>query len=241
MEKQNNRKKELTEIMENRPIENRPIEQVRLTERISYIPASEEPLSADVILVDGDEFLYVFDVGNSVQVAEYINSLPKKKRVILSHFHPDHMGNIGKIVFETVFCGGNTEKYLKHYIDAYPAVSHEQPDTEKEFGKVVCVSEKTRIRDGILLEIYPIPCSHAKGSLLLMAGDYLFLGDALYCQVKGDSRIYNAQLVQEEIRLLKELPAKQIFSSHEKRPIKPKMAAVRFLEQIYAKREKNIP
>ena len=62
------------------------IKPVQLTERISYIPASKHPLSADVVLVEGDEYLYVFDVGNNEQVAEYVNAISKKKKVILSEF-----------------------------------------------------------------------------------------------------------------------------------------------------------
>ena len=57
-------------------------ERIAITDKVSYIKASDNPLSADVILVEGKEYLYVFDVGNNEKVAEYLNSLPKKKRVI---------------------------------------------------------------------------------------------------------------------------------------------------------------
>ena len=61
-------------------------ERINITEQISYIKASDNPLSADVVLVEGQEYLYVFDVGNNEEVAEYINSLSKKKRVVLSRY-----------------------------------------------------------------------------------------------------------------------------------------------------------
>ena len=38
------------------------IEQINITEQISYIKASDNPLSADVILMDGQEYLYVFEL-----------------------------------------------------------------------------------------------------------------------------------------------------------------------------------
>ena len=95
------------------------IERMKINDKIFYIKASEEPLSADVIFVEGQEYLYVFDVGNNEEVAEYINAIPKKKRVILSHFHPDHMGNIGRVKFDTVFFGVTTEKYFQNYILNY--------------------------------------------------------------------------------------------------------------------------
>ncbi len=203
-------------------------ERIKITEQISYIKASDNPLSADVILVEGNEYLYVFDVGNNGQVAEYLNSLPKKKRIILSHFHTDHMGNIGRVNWETVYFGANTEKYFQQYIPDYAA---------KRF---VTVFEPVNIHDGVSVEIHHVPNSHAKGSLLAQINEeYIFIGDSLYSKVDGDYYVYNAQLLKEEIELLKQLPGTKIFSSHEARPIKEKAGVVRFLEQIYAKREKN--
>ena len=98
------------------PEDSKLSEQIKINEQISYIKASDNPLSADVILAEGQEYLYVFDVGNNEQVAEYINSIPKKKRVVLSHFHADHMGNIGRVNRENVYFGANTEKYFQQYI-----------------------------------------------------------------------------------------------------------------------------
>ena len=210
------------------------IEKITVTEYISYIKASENPLSADVVLVEGEEYLYVFDVGNKEQVAEYINSLPKKKRVILSHFHADHMGNIGRVIWDSVYFGAHTEKYFKHYI----------PDdaVQSKLPGFVTVSDSVKIQDGVSIEIHHIPNSHAKGSLILQVNEeYIFIGDSLYSKVEGNKYVYNAQLLKEEIELLKSLPGQKIFSSHEKRPIKSKAGVVRFLEQIYSKREKESP
>ena len=236
------------------------IEQINITEQISYIKASDNPLSADVILVDGQEYLYVFDVGNNEQVAEYLNAIPKKKRVILSHFHTDHMGNIGRVQWENVFFGANTEKYFQHYIPDYAAQrfaelpaalagalakeaaegSSGTAQNEKKLPRYVTVFDTVKIQDGISIEIHHVPNSHAKGSLLLQVNEeFIFVGDSLYSKVEGDCYVYNAQLLKEEIELLKKLPGDKIFSSHEERPVKSKAGVVRFLEQIYAKREKN--
>ena len=35
----------------------------KINDRISYIKASMEPLSSDVILIEGEEYTYLFDVG----------------------------------------------------------------------------------------------------------------------------------------------------------------------------------
>ncbi len=227
------------------------IERIPITDTISYIKTSDNPLSADVILVDGQEYLYVFDVGNNEQVAEYLNTIRKKKRVILSHFHTDHMGNIGRVDWESVYFGANTEKYFQHYIKDYAAQRFaELPgalsgalgtiEAERKFPRYVTVFEPIKISDGISVEIHHVPNSHAKGSLLLQVeGKYIFIGDSLYSKVEGCTYVYNAQLLKEEIELLKQLSGTQVFSSHETRPIKAKAGVIRFLEQIYAKRNKN--
>lgn len=200
------------------------LEVLRINDRVSCIKASTEPLSSDVILVEGDEYSYIFDVGNNEEVAEYLNTLPKKKKIVISHFHQDHMGSIGKVSFDTVYVGKGTEKYLEK------TMPHQ----------VLC--EPMLIQDGVELEIYPVPNSHAKGSLVLMVGkEYLLLGDSLYSKVQDEKYVYNAQLLKEEIALLKRLPAETVFSSHEARPLKRKDGVVRFLEQIYAKRETGEP
>ena len=204
---------------------------IGISGQITYIRASENPLSSDVILIEGQEYLYVFDVGNNEAVAEYLNNIPKKKRVILSHFHKDHMGNIGRIAWDSVYFGANTEKYFRYYIPE---------EEEKKEPRYVAVSGPVKISDGVTIEIYPVPNSHAKGALLLQVnGEYIFIGDSLYSKEDGGDFVYNAQLLKEELRLLNELSGTQIFSSHEKRPLKDKKAVLRFLEQIYAKREKN--
>lgn len=236
------------------------IERIKITEQISYIKASDNPLSADVILVEGQEYLYVFDVGNNEQVAEYLNSLPQKKRVILSHFHTDHMGNIGRVQWENVFFGTNTERYFQHYIPDYAAqrfselpaalaraISEEAAEGskgtdqhEKKFPRYVTVFDTVKIQDGVSVEIHPVPNSHAKGSLLLQVDEEcIFIGDSLYSKVEGDTYVYNAQLLKEEIELLKRLPGGKVFSSHETRPLKEKPGIIRFLDQIYRKRDKN--
>ena len=199
-------------------------EVIRINDRISYIKASTEPLSSDVIMIEGDEYSYVFDVGNNEEVAEYLNALPKKKKIVISHFHQDHTGNMGRVLFDIVYVGKGTEKYLEE------AMPHQ----------ILC--EPVSIQDGVELEIYPVPNSHAKGSLVLMVDkEYLFLGDSLYSKVQDDKYVYNAQLLKEEIELLKHLSAETVFSSHEVRPLKRKDGVVRFLEQIYVKREAGEP
>ena len=59
----------------------------RISDKISYIPATENPLSADIgIIRDGGQ-TWLFDVGDS---AAAIDGLSGSFQVVLSHFHGDH-------------------------------------------------------------------------------------------------------------------------------------------------------
>ena len=53
------------------------MEQVKITKEISYITSSTEPLSAEVGIIEGKEYVYLFDVGNNKVVSEYLETLPK--------------------------------------------------------------------------------------------------------------------------------------------------------------------
>lgn len=210
------------------------IERVNINEYLSYIPASKNPLSADVVLIEGEEYLYLFDVGNNVEVAAYLDALPKKKKVILSHFHADHTGSIGRFSFETVYAGSIMGKYYQYFVPGY--------EKEKEPEKYQTVTETVKICDGVELEIHPMSSSHAKGSVLVQINEeYILLGDGLYSRKKDGKAVYNVQLLKEQIKLLQELPGDKLFLSHEKRPVKAKKSMIKFLEKIYEKREKNSP
>ena len=210
------------------------IERIYITETISYIPASKNPLSADVGIIEGEEYLYLFDVGNNEEVAAYLNALPKKKKIILSHFHADHTGSIGRIGFEAVYAGPIMGKYYQYFVAGY--------EKEEEPEKYLTVTEPMKICDGVELEIHSMPSSHAKGSLLLQVNkEYIFLGDGIYSRKKDGKAVYNVQLLKEQMKLLEELPGEKLFLSHEKRPVKGKKSMIKFLEKIYEKREKNNP
>ena len=210
------------------------IERIYLTEHISYIAASKNPLSADVVLIEGKEYLYLFDVGNNEEVAAYLDALPKKKKVILSHFHADHTGSIGKVLFETVYAGPIMGKYYQYFVPGY--------EKDREPEKYLTVTEPVKLSDGVELQIFPMPSSHAKGSLLVQVDEeYILLGDGIYSRKKDGKAVYNVQLLKEQIKLLQELSGEKLFLSHEKRPVKAKRSMVKFLEKIYEKREKNNP
>lgn len=188
---------------------------------IFYIPATEEPLSADVGMIEGEQKIWLFDVGNREEVIEYINEQEKDISVIISHFHPDHMGGLSQLTYKELYVGENTYRYTK------------------------CgtrVIQDIYLEDGNSFHIFPLPSSHAKGSLGLEVNEtYAFLGDATYSTMKKGVRVYNAQLLLEQIRVLSALRAPYVLLSHQEQFIQKRQAVIEELEEIYQRRDKNCP
>ena len=189
---------------------------IKINDRISYIKATGKPLSADVGIVEGDEFIWIFDVGADESVPISLNKIQKTKNAVISHFHPDHMGNLEHVDLNEVYLGANTFKYAKR-------------------GNVV--DEDVFINDGAEIHLFPLPSSHAKGSVGMETGDYAFLGDAIYSTMKQGKVCYNASVLKEEIAVLKNLSAKFFLISHDERFVRPKEEIISELSEIYSKRD----
>lgn len=191
---------------------------VKIDEKISYIKATEAPLSADVGLIFGSEYLWLYDVGNDPETTDTLNAFDRPKNAVLSHFHADHTGAIGRLDIKTVYLGAKTQKYV---------------------GCGEVVRGDIYIDDGVKLHIFELPSSHAQGSLGLEVGDYAFLGDGIYSTVKSGREVYNAGLLQAQIAKLKSLSAKYFLLSHEQPFIRRRESVIRLLEMIYSRRQKN--
>ena len=189
---------------------------IKITDRISYIKATEKPLSADVGIIEGNEFCWIFDVGADESVPISLNKIQKPKNAVISHFHPDHMSNLEHVDLNEIFLGANTFKYAKT-------------------GKII--DKGVFIDDGITIHIFPIPSSHAKGSLGMEIGDYAFLGDATYSTTKQGKACYNASVLKEEIAVLEKLSAKFFLISHDEKFLRPKEEIISELLEIYSKRD----
>ena len=191
------------------------MKEIKLTDRISYLPAVEHPLSADIVLVRGDSGLFVFDVGNCDAATTYLNELHVHKTVILSHFHSDHTARLEDTVFDELYVGNQTFKSVRQGIT---------------------VTEPVVLKDGIEVRIVPIPATHAKGSLLMVADGVVFTGDATYAMWKDGKVIYNSQLLKGTIDTLKAQPEDKCYLSHDGGVIRQKEAILKLLTGIYAKR-----
>lgn len=68
---------------------------------------------------------------------------------------------------------------------------------------------------------------------------YAFVGDALYSKVKDGCYIYDADILQQEISVLKSLNSSFLLVSHFKGFVRRKEDVISELEKIYQSREKN--
>lgn len=223
----------------------------KINEYISYIPATEIPISSDVGIIYGKNCTYVFDVGSIPESLDFLHSLNGNVKIVISHFHADHTwwltrhrpGEEGMLPGDTLSLTYEPVKYEKLYIGK--GTERYLPDGEIIREPYIIWDEITD-REGkpLKLEILPMPSSHSKGSLALVVNDeYIFMGDSTYCRYipkrEGveDHVEYNVQKLKEQIELLKSIKAEKCLISHEKRIMRPKKVVIRQLESIYAGRQ----
>ncbi|SFC43745.1 MBL fold metallo-hydrolase [Butyrivibrio sp. YAB3001] len=176
-----------------------------------------DPLSADVYFIKGKEYTYIVDVGSNDTAFRLIDGIDKKK-IIITHFHADHMKNMERIdvTDECLFVGDYSYKVL---------------------GRGTLVQNNIEIDDGVKIRIVPLPNSHAKGALCVMVNDeYLVLGDSFYCSKRG----YNVSLLHDEIAVLEEFSFSKVLLSHDEK-IYAREEILSELKYIYKNREKGNP
>ena len=189
------------------------VKEIVINEKISYIECSDDPLSADIGIIRNGDAVWLYDVGSDERA---ISELTGNYNVVLSHFHQDHTGNIGKLNIKEAF------------------VSHET----KRHVQMGTVADRDIYIDN--LHIFPLPSSHCKGCLGLEVDEtYAFVGDALYSKFRDGYYIFNAQLVKEEIAFLKKLKAPYLLVSHFKGMVRRRNEVIAELEELYHYRDKN--
>lgn len=190
------------------------MQEFRINDKISYIQGSADPLSADIGIVRSNSGVWIYDVGDdpSVIVSKQITG-----NVVISHFHKDHTGNLQNVSYNNLYISSHTKK-------------HTGCD-----GTVV--SGELQFDD---VRLFLLPSSHTKGCLCMeIDSEYAFVGDALYSIKKNNAYVFNAQLVKEEIEVLKSIKANKLLVSHLPGLVKDKAEAIKELEAIYSHREKN--
>lgn len=189
--------------------------EIVINDRISFIPCSESPLSADIGIIRGDEDTWLYDVGSD---PDRIRELIGNYRVVLSHFHRDHTGNLQRLNIHELYVSGETRRHV---------------------GMGTVVAGDLRIGS---LRLFPLPSSHCKGCLGLEVDEtYAFVGDALYSRFRDGYYVFNAQLVREEIAVLKKLKAPYLLVSHFSGLVRRREEVIAELEEVYSLRGGNSP
>ena len=188
---------------------------IAISDRISYIEATDDPLSADIGIVRDGGKIWLYDVGNDERA---VSGLKGSYRIVLSHFHADHTGNLERLKAEALYVSKETSAHV-------------------HAGTVV----QSDLTVGGL-HIFPLPSSHAKGCLGLETDEgFAFVGDGLYSRVKDGFYVYNATLMKDEIEVLRSLRAEYLLVSHFRGLIRKKADVLKELSEIYAMRSKNDP
>lgn len=134
--------------------------------RIRYIPAINDPLSADVYCIEGDKYCYVYDVGNDERSLQYINQIGKEKVVVLSHHHKDHTGNIVGLHYRDLYVGKKTYEII---------------------GKGIIVEDALTINDGVRIDVFHCVSPHTEGSLIITVdNEYTLIADLYFTRPPFD-------------------------------------------------------
>lgn len=191
------------------------MKEIVINEKISYIECSEDPLSADIGIIRDGDTVWLFDVGGDERA---ITEWTEHYNVVLSHFHQDHTGNIGKLTIREAFVSDETKRHVR---------MGTVTDRDIYIGN---------------LHIFPLPSSHCKGCLGLEVDEtYAFVGDALYSKFRDGYYIFDAQLVKDEIAVLQNLKAPYLLVSHFKGLVRRRDEVIAELTELYQHRDKNSP
>lgn len=203
------------------------MELIRISPRISYLPATAPPLSADVGIITTEKAVWVFDVGSNDEALELVNGIKGERRqirIVLSHFHADHTSNLHRLTLgenDRIYGGSFTRKKFADKAD------------------ITVIDKDLYFDEGI--HLFPIPSAHAKGCVGLEADGFAFVGDSTYCDVREGKAVYNAGQLQELIKALKGLKADKLLLSHNEPLECDREAKTARLEEIYSLRKKDEP
>ena len=157
--------------------------------RITYLPATNDPLSADVYCIEGDKYCYVYDVGNDERSLQYINQIGKEKVVVLSHHHKDHTGNIVGLHYRDLYVGKKTYEVI---------------------GKGIVVEDTLTINDGVRIDVSHCVSPHTEGSLIITVdNEYTLIADLYFTRPPFDKN-----KAMKMLEFLRDIDTKYFVVSH---------------------------
>lgn len=174
-----------------------------LTPSISYVLGDSNFPCPNIYIVSGHEASLLIDVSNKEEMLSeafsYVkdNKVAPIKYVAITHFHLDHIDNLRYLPeWIGVFCS----KFTLHYLHRDASVITE--DTKLDLG------DKE-------VELILSPSLHSKGSLLVLADSYLFLGDCLAPRDSKDGGLYyDKSLAYEMDKKISSIPFSYGVNAH---------------------------
>lgn len=161
-----------------------------ISTKIKYLPATNDPLSADVYIIDGDKCNYIYDVGNNEISLQHINQAGKEKIVILSHYHKDHTGNVDKIQYRDLYVGKQTREVIV---------------------KGTVIADILTIHDGVKIDVIPCPSPHTEGSLIVTVdNEYTLIADLYFTRPHFDK-----DKATQMLEFIKNINTKYFVISHQ--------------------------
>lgn len=158
--------------------------------RIKYLPALNDPLSADVYCIEGDKYCYVYDVGCDDRSLRYINQIGRETVVILSHHHKDHTGNIVDLHYRDLYVGKKTYEII---------------------GKGIIVEDTLTINDGVRIDVIHCISPHTDGSLIITVdNEYTLIADLYFTRPP-----FEKEKAMKMIETLRNIDTKYFVISHQ--------------------------
>jgi len=161
-----------------------------IAEKIKYLPATDNPLSADVYFIEGDKCCYIYDVGNNDESLRNITQIKKEKTIVLSHYHNDHVGNIKHIDYCDLYVGRKTYETI---------------------GKGEIVEDTVTIYDDVKIEIIYCVSPHTEGSLIInVDNEYALIADLFFTRP-----VFDKEKATKMIDTLRGINTKYFVISHQ--------------------------
>ena len=179
-------------------------------------PEKDKFLGLNIFMIKNGDECVLIDTGfrrHFVQVSKDLKEKGIKiSKVILTHFHPDHIGGIpraiGADIIGSIYAEDNLKKYVEDYQNYLPTIVVED-QKEIKFGRHTF---KMQLNSG-----------HSKDGLLIALNDkYLFVGDDVIADNLGNASIpfCSEKVIDDHIhsikKIMSELGNKYLLPTHGK-------------------------
>ena len=148
-----------------------------------FSPEKDRFLGMNIFMIQNGDECILIDTGfrrHFVQVAKDLKDKDIKiSKIILTHFHPDHISGIPKAIGADIIGSIYAQDNLKKYVEDY-----------QNYLPTIVVVDKKIIKFGRHIIKMQLNSGHSKDGLLITLNDkYLFVGDDVISDNNGNASI----------------------------------------------------